>query len=254
MKRKILKWTLRLTATVLTLFGLLILIVLNPNWLFANKTVFNNFTVYHSKPLDKEFKTELEEATKLLKVSEIYDPNYKIDICLNDGSKYPTLIQSFQDQAFGIGFYNKVVIMGNININQNYTEINDYKYNLTQLIAHETIHCFQFNNLGLWKSNPIAKYPAWKWDGYNEFVARQHKDQTDLKYNINRLDSCELKNKDEWGISFADSTYTSKEYYKWWILMQYCKDIKKMSYLQILADTTKEETLRTEMMIWAKQN
>ena len=49
---------------------------------------------------------------------------------------------------------------------------------------------------------------------------------------------------------FDDSTYVDKDYYKWQILMQYCKDVKKMSYQKILDDTTKDETLWQEMMNW----
>ena len=248
MKRKILKWTLRITVVTLLSLGLLITIVLTPSLLYANKTVVDNFTVYHNKPLDKEFKTEIVEVASLLKASELYDPNYKIDICLNDGSNYPTLIQALHTKAFGIGFYNKVVIMGNINIKENYTEIVGYKYNLTELIAHESLHCFQFHKFGLWKSNPIAKYPDWKWEGYNEYVARTH--HANLVNNITYLNQELERDKEEWGISFDDSTYVGRDYYGWWTLMQYCMDIKKMTYKQVLSDTTSEQTVRQEMMKW----
>ena len=254
MKRKILKWTLRITVVTLLTLGLLIVIVLTPSLLYANKTVVDNFTVYHNKPLDKEFKTEVVEAAALLKASELYDANYKIDICLNDGSNYPTLIQALHSKAFGIGFYNKVVIMGNINIKENYTEIDGYKYNLTQLLAHESVHCLQFNKLGLWKSNPLGKIPTWKNEGYPEYIARQYQDQTNLKKNINRLNEALKKDKNEWGISFADSTFVGKDNYSWWLLIQYCMDIKKMTYKQVLTDTTKEENLRQEMMNWYDKN
>lgn len=250
MKRKVLKWAFRIIAMALLLPGILIGIVLTPSLMYANKSVIGNCAVYHNKPLVKEFKVELDQAVMFLKKSEIYDPNYKIDICLNDGSCYPTFIQLFQEQAFGIGFYNKVIIMGKINIENNYTEINGYNYNLIKLLTHESIHCFQFNKLGLWKSNPIAKYPNWKWEGYNEYVAR--KDQANLRENITNLNKSIEKDKDEWGISFADSTFVGKDYYSWWILMQYCKDYKKLSYQEILNDTTSESKLRAELMEWYK--
>ncbi len=32
--------------------------------------------------------------------------------------------------------------------------------------------------------------------------------------------------------------------------MQYCLDIKKMTYMQILADTTGEKAVRQEMLSW----
>ena len=62
------------------------------------------------------------------------------------------------------------------------------------------------------------------------------------------------KDKNEWGISFADSTFVGKDNYSLWILIQYCMDIKKMTYKQVLTDTTKEENLRQEMMNWHDKN
>ncbi len=228
--------------------------MLNPTLLYASKTIFGNYTVYHEKPLDNNFRMRLSNTTRLLESSEIYDPKLKIDICLNDGSSYPNLIQAFLGSAFGIGFYNKVVLIGSINWADNYEEYNGYKWNLTQLITHETLHCLQFNKFGYWKSNPLAKYPTWKWEGYNEYIARRNDDQVNLSENINRFNEVELKNKDDWGIKFADSTYVGKYYYKWWLLMQYCKDIKKMSYIEILQDKTSEEMIGQKMMNWYIKN
>jgi hypothetical protein len=253
MKRQIKTWTLRILTIVLFPVGLLFVFVLNPTLLYAHKTTFGKYTIYHNKALENNYQLVLTEANRLLKSSEIYDPNFKIDICINDGSFYPTLIQWFQRPAFGIGFYNKAVLMGNTSWKENYTELNGYKWNLTQLIVHETLHCFQFNQFGLWKSNPVAKYPNWKWEGYNEYVARQNPDQINLSENIARLHSAKVENNSRWGIMFADSTYVDKDYYTWWILMQYCKDVKNMSYQNILQDTTKEEILRQEMMNWNNQ-
>jgi hypothetical protein len=103
MKRQIRKWTLRLTATGLLCLGLLVGIVLNPTLLYANKTTVGNYTVYHNAPLDEIFISLLDDATGLVKASELYDANLKLDICLNDGSLYPTLMEKLRGQAFGWG-------------------------------------------------------------------------------------------------------------------------------------------------------
>jgi hypothetical protein len=253
MKQKIKKWTFRILVTGLLLVGILLTFILSPTLLYANKTRFGNYTIYYNTSLDTNFKKRLNEATELLNPSEIYNPKLHIDICLNDGSSYPALIQFFLGSAFGIGFYDKVVLMGSINWKDNYEIYNGYKWNLTQLIAHETLHCLQFNKFGLLKSNPVAKYPTWKWEGYNEYIARRNNDQLNLIENINRYNEAALKTKDDWGIKFADSTYVGKYYYKWWILMQYCKDIKKMTYLEILQDTTREEIVSEDMINWYNQ-
>jgi hypothetical protein len=253
MKQKIKKWIFRLFITVVLLLAILLTFVLNPTLLYGNKTVSGNYTVYHNKALDKSFHTTVSNATKLLESSEIYNSKTTIDVCLNDGSFYPKLIELFQAPAFGIGFYNKVILMGDINWKDNYEVFNGYKWNLTQLITHEVLHCLQFSKFGLWKSNPIANYPSWKWEGYNEYIARQNHDQTNLLQNITRFNTAEKNGKDQWGIQFADSTYVGRYYYKWWILMQYCKDIKKMTYVEILQDTRSEQMLQSEMMTWYRR-
>jgi hypothetical protein len=254
MKQKIKKWIFRIVVIGIFIMGALLIFILNPTLLYANKAKFGNYTIYYNTSLDSNFRTRLNDATTLLQSSEIYNPKLNIDICLNDGSgAYPALIQLFLGPAFGIGFYDKVVLMGSINWKDNYEIYNGYKWNLTQLIVHETLHCLQFNKFGLWKSNPVAKYPTWKWEGYNEYIARQNNDQSNLLKNIARFNEAEVKTKDEWGIRFADSTYVGKYYYKWWILMQYCKDIKKMTYLEILQDTTSEEIVRQQMTKWYNQ-
>ena len=108
-------------------------------------------------------------------------------ICLNDGSNYPKLMQTIRGKAFAWGFYDKVVLQGTANYNYNYVELNGYKWNLTQLLAHEMTHCLQFDKLGLWKSNPIANIPNWKWEGYAEYVSRQNADQKNVSKNIAHL-------------------------------------------------------------------
>ncbi len=254
MKRQIRKWTLRLTATGLLCLGFLVGIVLNPILLYANKTTVGNYTVYHNASLDANFISRLDSANELVKTSELYDPNLKLDICLNDGLLYPTLIEKLRGQAFAWGFYDKVVLMGNANCKDNFVELNGYKWNLTQLLAHEETHCLQFHKFGLWKSNPIANYPNWKWEGYPEYVARRNADQLDLTKNIARRITAENLDKDGWAINFSDNTIAPRNYYNAWLLVQYCLDIKKMTYEKLLSDTTSENITTMQMMNWfAKQ-
>ena len=247
MKRQIKRWTFRLTVTGLFIAGLLLVIILNPILTYANKTTHNSFTIFHNKPLDPTLTTKLAQASDLLKASEFYNTKLQLDICLNDGSNYPKLMQTIRGKAFAWGFYNKVVLQGTANFNDNYVELNGYKWNLTQLLAHEMTHCLQFDKLGLWKSKPIANIPNWKWEGYAEYISRQNTDQKDLSKNITRFLATDKNN---WEITFADSTIAPREYYDYWTLVQYCMDIKKMTYKQILTDTTSEQTVRQEMKSW----
>jgi hypothetical protein len=250
MKRHSRKWALWISATGLLCLGFLAGIVLNPALLYAGKTTVGYYTVYHDVPLDENFISRLDDASELVKASELYDANLKLDVCLNGSSLYPALMQKLRGQAFGWGFYDKVILMGNANCKDNYVELNGYKWNLTQLLAHEETHCLQFHKFGLWRSNPIAKHPNWKWEGYPEYVARRKADQLDLTKNIVRKIEQENSDKDGWAISFSDSTITPRDYYNAWLLVQYCLDIKKMTYESLLKDTTSEQTTTTQMMNW----
>ncbi len=255
MKLKLIKWLIRSLAIVVLLLGILVAIVLNPSLLYANKTAISNCTVYHNKPLDKTLKIRLEDATEIIKTSELYDPNIKFDICMNDGSYYPALMQVFLGKAFALGFTsNKVVLCGNVNVNENYIEVNGHKWNLTQSIAHEEAHCLVYNKVGFWNSNPVANHPIWKWEGYPEYVSRQTDGLKDLSKNMELLQTATKENKEAWGITLSDNTVSPRAYFNYMLLIQYCLDIKKMTYESLLKDTTSEETIRQQMMKWYDNN
>mgnify|MGYP000885799676 CR=1 FL=1 len=247
MKKRLKKWVLRLTATILLIAGLLLLIVLNPILSYANKTVHGHFRIYHQQTLDTSLLNRLDEARLLLQASEFYDSSLALDICLNDGSRYPTLLRTLRGPAFAWGFYNKVVLQGQANSGKNFVELNGWRWNLEQLLAHEMVHCLQYARLGFWKSNPVADIPNWKWEGYAEYIARRLPEQLDLARNLERLQRAKA---DAWSISFSDSTIAPRDYYEGWTLVQYCLDVKKLNYSQLLEDTTGEASVREEMMRW----
>ena len=89
----------------------------------------------------------------------------------------------------------------------------------------------------------------WKWEGYPEYVARQNRDQKDLNRNIEHLRTAE-QTTGETFVYFQDSTRTIIPYYRDWLLVQYCMDIKKMTYDDVLKDTTDAAILRAQMMQW----
>lgn len=248
MKEQIKKWTIRLTATGLLISGLLIGIVLNPSLLYANQTVVGNYTIYHNSNIDNGLFNRFESITSSLKKSELYDPTFSLDICLNDGSYYPTLLEKIRGKAFAWGFYNKVVLQGNSNYENNYVDLNGHHWNLEQLIAHEAIHCYQYKKFGFWGSNPMASYPNWKWEGYPEYISRQNEGQKDLVENIHRLSEINFDN--EWAIRFQDKTISPINYYKDWILVQYSLDVKGRSYIELLNDPTEKDVIEEEMMNW----
>ncbi len=247
MKKSLTKALFVLFLIGVFLFAFVVIILLNPKLFYNRKTKIDNFNVYHNSNLNSNLKSLLQETSEIIKSSEFYNKNLQLDICLNDNSLYPELIKKIRGQAFGYGFYNKVVLLGTPNYEGNYVEFNGYKWNLKQLLAHEIVHCQQFDNLGFYKSNPIANLPNWKWEGYAEYISRNSNDQNDLKQNIVRLQST---SKNSWGVKFSNQTITPRFYNDYWNLVKYCMDIKKMTYRDILIDTTSETKVKEEMTKW----
>lgn len=253
MHKTVKKWLLRLCATTLLILGLLVVIIANPSWLYAHKTKHANFFILHHSPLNMGILVHLEEASLLLKKSELYDSVFSMEICLNDGSGYTRIAGALGGPAFARGFYNKIVLFGLSDYGNNYTLFNGGKWNFAQLITHEAIHCLQFNKYGLWNSKPVDDIPDWKWEGYPEYIARQLGEPDVLKKNIRKLIDVEKISKPTW-INFEDGTGSPLLYFKDGLLVSYCIDIKKMSYDQLLSDKRTREFLWEEMMKWYSEN
>ena len=222
---------------------------MNPSFLYANKTILGNNNIYHNKPIDSIVKIRLSEATEILKSTELYDAKLKYDICLNDGSFYPTLIHIFFNDPFIATFYNKIIFWGATNFKDNYGLDAGHKWNMIQAIAHAQTHCLQFNKLGLLKSNPMAGQPNWKWEGYAEYIARKQTINNNLRTNLDKLFDAEKLQNNNW-IEFSDSTGSSVTFYKRRLLVQFCSEVKKMNFEQLLKDATTEEVVRQEMVSW----
>ena len=250
MKHSLKKWSIRLFATSILLVTILLVIVLKPALTYAGHTRYGSFTIYHNARIDPLLYQRLNDAKYLLSASELYNPDTHFDICLNDGSPYPSLIRTLRGPAFAWGFYDKVVLQGESDCRMNMVSLNGYKWDLTQLYAHELVHCMQFSALGLLHSNPLARIPEWKWEGYAEYIARRSADQQRLAFNIKRLLDADTIDKNSWAISFPDHTIAPRTYYQYWILVQYCLDVKKMSYKAVLADDHSEQHVYEDMMRW----
>ena len=224
--------------------------MLSPMLLYASKTAIGNYSVYHNKPLDNDFRKRLEQSNTLIKSSELYDPKLNIDVCLKDGSLYPELIRNVLGKDFLSSFYNKIVITcDTANYQDNYSELDGHKWNLTQMMAHAQVHCLEFHRYGLWQSNPVANHPRWKWEGYPEYIARQNPDQTDLQSNIRKLLLTENSPNNGW-MKFADSTETLITFDEYRLLIQYCLEVKKMTFAKLMQDTTSEDIVKEEMLSW----
>ena len=246
------KWALSVLTSG-SLLGLgFIGLLLNPSLLYAHETVTPQYTIYHSQPLDPAFSQRLAQARALVRSSDVFDNNLRLEVCLNDGSRYPSLVQAVEGPAFAWAFYNKVVLNGKLQVAANQLSFRHYGWNLTRLLAHEMIHCYQFHHFGLWRSNPLARYPTWKWEGYAEYVARQPTSPTALRQHLPYLQQAEQLVPDEWGLRLPDSTSTSREYFRYFMLTEYCLDVKHLTFQQLLRDTTSQATAYQQLRQWAQ--
>lgn len=249
MKKSIKKWSIRLFSFGFISILSIVIAVLNPNALYANKTELGNYIIYHQTDLPPEFESRLDRVNSLVLESELYS-GQKLKICLNDGSFYPELIRKLRGPAFGWGFHNITTYNGKFNFQENTVELNGYKWNLEQLLVHELTHCLQFTTLGLFEANPLGNHPNWKWEGYAEYISRKNDEQLSLVGNIERMELVNKENRDTWGVFFEDGTVTPRTYYQSWLLVQYCLDIKKMSYVELLDSSIPKSSIQEGMNNW----
>ncbi len=253
MKQKIIKGLIGLSVSGLLGFGLLLILIFNPSLLYAHKTTILNHNIYYDGELSPYFEERLNESLSLITTSELYDKELTFDICLDNNSTLPQLMNTIQGPAYGWGLFNQVVLRGDIDYKQNTIAIHGYKWNLSQLIAHELTHCLQMHAFGFWNSNPVANYDTWKWEGYPEYISRQHLDQLDLVSNIELKRQQELENGQAWAFEFKNGTIAPRTYYTSWIMVQYCIDIKGITYRELLENKTLNyELLESELSVWYK--
>lgn len=247
------KWTLSVCASsgglLLSLGGLL----LHPGVLYAHHTTTSQYTLYHNRPLDPALLPRLAQARHLVQASAVFDKTLHLEVCLNDGSWYPRLVQALWSPAFAWSFSNKVVLNGEVNAPANRLTFRSYAWNLTALLAHEMTHCYQVHQLGWWRSNPLARYPAWKWEGYAEYVARRPGNVQALRAQLVRLQQAEQAAPTRWDLRLVDGSSTSREYATYGVLTAYCLQVKHLPFQQLLQDTTSQQVTRQQLVAWAKR-
>lgn len=250
MKRKIKTWTMRIAATGFISMCSIVAALFNPGVLYANETIVGNFTIRHHQKLDDAMTDRLVAIDKMVKESELYDPSFRVELCLNDGSYYPELIKTLRGVAFGWGFSDKAIFYGEANFKTNRVHLNGYEWNLEQLFVHEITHCLQHHHFGWLGSNPLARHPEWKWEGYAEYASRKGPNQRSLLQNMERMNLAKAEKPNAWGILFDDSTVAPRIYYQHWMLMQYCLDITGMTYEEVIDSSLTKEGLQKEVEDW----
>ena len=245
------------TLTVVVTFSGLLTILLFPQPLFANKVEHKQFTIYSNDKITNDIIPLLDNAMTLVEKSEINDPNYKFDILL----AYNSLFNKLDDKLLGYGptargTDNNVTIKVEIDAKRNLffpTFHGKCQANLTCLLAHEMIHCLQYNKYGIMKFNPLRHPEMWKLEGYPEYIARQPKltaKDYSLTSEIDRYIELESKAADIWIVIEDGACEAPKYYYKGRLMVEYLMDIKHWSYDKILNDTTSTNSVYADMINW----
>lgn len=242
----------RLVVLSALIFGILLTIVLNPTLMFSNSTTIENYTIYHNTSLQPEWNNLINSVNENLRTNELFDPSFQIDICLNDGSIYPLILEKTGGSAFARGFKNKVVIMSEIDFGNKSAKLNGYNWNLEELIIHEIIHCLQYNNRGIFNSKPIAAIDNWKWECYAEFAARGKVGENELKNKINQFVQFQGSKNEGWYQINGDQGVVS-DYYKYYLMVSYFSTVKNLNFDAIINLKNIEKNAWKEVVLWSSE-
>lgn len=224
--------------------------------MYANATPYRQVTIYTQKKLHPSFTKVIDHALLLVQQSELYDKSFSLDCFLNDGNSFVKIVKFIYGDAYGWGYYNKVVLNGSMDTALQFIHLNGYQRQLSRTIAHEMIHCLQYNKYGLLSSRPLKDVPIWKWEGYPEYVSNKStlKDEkTILIENIKLLIEYVKEDSLEWVEIEVDE---GKSYlginFKNWLMVKYLMDVKEMKLDDLMKDEIEYDGAYKNMMEWYK--
>ncbi len=255
----ILRYFLRTFLVLLLMLGLLIVFMLNPQIVYAKKHIYKQLTIYSKYKYPTDYDKILDKSLELVKQSELYKPDFKLDIFLNDGNgaSVKFVLKKLFRNAFAWGYHNNVVLNGVTDDSLKWIALNGYNRNLARTIAHEMIHCYEVNKLGLFHSRPFVNIPDWKWEGYPEYISYRSSINDEKKVLTDAITKY-LLNKDKSDFSRAlvntdeGESFAGKDYYRFWIEVKYLFDVRKFNFDDLLKTSLLEEKVFDEMILWHK--
>lgn len=238
-----------------------ILFLSNPKWSYAKETKFDFVTVYHNQNLEPETQQVINGALNIIKSSELFTEDVAIQLCFNDDQLYPYLFP-FVGGPTAYAFFDKTVFKNctpkfKENVAEFQWAINNNelrKFNLTWLIAHEFTHNLQyFSDPNYYLTSTLGQI-NWKLEGYAEYIAREFKQDGQLKAKIEYF--LVEEKKEQVGlpvIDLADGTKQIFAYYKYALVVQYLIEIKNLDFHQICELEIDLEDVYSEMIDWSKK-
>lgn len=234
-----------------------ILLALNPNWVYANKTQVDFVTIHHNQPLEEGTEIVIKSAIEIIKTSELFSDDISIDLCLNE-SFYPKL-NPLVGKPFAYAMLDKTVLYQcKTNFKNNFFEtqwaVNNFelrKFNLTWVLAHEFLHNLQNNTNLKYVIQSTAGTINWKLEGHAEYISRLYKNDGNLKKRIEKfLEEEKIKHNGIPVFQLEDGTQQTLSYFKYSLVIQYLTEQENMTYLEICNDKRTFDECYASMIEW----
>ncbi len=220
--------------TVLAYLGM----VAFPPLMFSNHVNYQNYEVWSDRTIPPQINQVLDDATRRLHTSDLYEPNHKINIFFCNDS-WRLLIHALDDQSAANTdawlTRNIYVRASDIAANRFYAPdskpIPDAIHRpLSYVIAHEGTHVIEF----LQFDRPLKlKYPHWLIEGYADYVAKAGDFDFDENRELLKIDSPLL------------DLQRSGLYRRFHLEVAYLIDKKGLTAKQIFANPPQENDLLT---------
>jgi len=225
---------------------LLVIFLLNPSLLYAHQDTYKNLTIYHNGTFDEELKEVIDLSLATVESAKIYQKNFRSQLCLNDGSFYPKMVQKILGDDVFTAFSNKVVVLGEPSVLFNRFQKWEQELSYDQFLSHALMHNLQFKYHGLFGANPLGNHPQWKWEGYVEYEilgkGRSLESLGSLLENTPKEDFA-------W-VDLGEGKKTMKRHLQYLVLTKYCFDILDLNYDEFMSDKRTEDLIYREIQAW----
>lgn len=238
-KKLLFKGMVALAFVFLVLVGY----ILNPSLSYAHQTDIEGLRVFHNQELAPQLQDIVRESLNTLKSSELYDPQFQMELCTQESSTYAKIIEILLGEDIIRAFSNKNVVLLPTDESGTTFTWRGNRFNYVQALAHAMVHNLQYNHHGFWDANPLGMHPVWKWEGYAEYVV------LGKKYSLQKL----LAKYEQAGpemftfVSLQDGEGTIRLHIRFLILTKYCLENKGMSYGEFMRTSEDEDSLWQEI-------
>lgn len=256
--KRFLKITLIIVVIAVIFFCLPQLILAYPNFLFGKKHTYKNFIILSDKDVDRGIDAKLDSITDALTHTGFYNGStIKVILC-NKGS-----LTKFLDKISlapgGAGFHH---FSGNIFLFESRIEqfrkenakaegahkkLIKYSYqefNFKNLLTHEVLHKLHSDTLGLFEFKRKMPSPHWKAEGFAEYFAFLSERAADPNYDFMGRIELYLKFQHEFPLFYIKSE----------LLYEFLTEHQKMTFAQIMDDSTTEEATFDSLIKWYSEN